>query len=182
MDDCGHLECFISTPPTLEFLLETFPLITPDKVIDRSIPRCRLCDLLGTRTRETAAVYPPPTYLSAIERLQKYIASTEKLITEGVRKAELEATLPSMKQMLADEIKVTELRLLEAWKGHWAIWGAGDGPDVSDEYIEEENEPEFVVEEEPQKIEEKPQKIVGKKRKAPLKIKGRASPKRAKRA
>jgi hypothetical protein len=157
-------------------MLENFPVVTLDPTIDRSIPRCRLCDLIAARARETAAVYPPPTYSSAIERLQNHIASTEQMIGEDIRKEELEATLPSMKQMLADEIWATELRMLEAWKGHWAIWGHGEGPEMPDEYVlVEEEEPENVVE-------EKPKSFAGRKRKAPMNIKGRALAKKAKRA
>ncbi|PMD67435.1 uncharacterized protein K444DRAFT_15715 [Hyaloscypha bicolor E] len=176
MATCGHEECFVATPPTLAFMLENFPVVTLDPTIDHSIPRCRLCDLIAARARETAAVYPPPTYSSAIERLQNHIASTEQMIGEGIRKEELEATLPSMKQMLADEIWATELRMLEAWKGHWAIWGHGEGPEMPDEYVlVEEEEPENVVE-------EKPKSFAGRKRKAPMNIKGRALAKKAKRA
>ena len=156
-------------------MLDDFsPLITPDETIDRSIPRCRLCDLIAASTRESAAVYPPPTYSSAIEGLQSHIASAEQLIAEGVRKEELEATLATTKKMLEDEIRATELRMLEAWKSHWAIWGPGDGPEIAYEPPEEE-EPEDIVE-------CKPKEVSAKKRKAPMKIKGRGSVKRVKRS
>jgi hypothetical protein len=174
MTTCGHDECYTFTPPTLEFMLETFPSIVPNETINRSVPRCRLCDLIATGTRESAAVYPPPTYSSPIEGLQKHIASAEQLIAESIRKEELEATLPSMKQILADEMRATELRMLEAWKGHWAIWGPGEGPEMSNEYVEEDASEEAV--------EEKSKAVVGNKRKAPLKSKGRASLKKAKKS
>jgi hypothetical protein len=174
MGTCGHEECYISTPPTLQFMLEDFPLITPNETIDRSIPRCRLCDLIAASTRESAAVFPPPTYASPIEGLQNHIASAEQLIAEGIQNEELEKTLPSMKQMLADEIKATELRMVEVWKEYWAIWGPGEGPEIPNEY---------PVEEEIQDVVEEPSKDTGgKKRKAPLKIKGRASGKKARKA
>jgi hypothetical protein len=175
MATCGHEDCFVATPPTLTFMLENFSVVTPDPTIDRSIPRCRLCDLIAARTRETAAVHPPPTYSSAIERLQNHITSAEQMIGEGIRKEELEATLPSMKQMLANEIWATELRMLDAWKGHWAIWGPGEGPEMPDEYV-------LVEEEEPEDgVEGKPKSFAGKKRKAPMNIKGRALAKKVKR-
>jgi hypothetical protein len=155
-------------------MLENFPLTTPNETIDRSMSRCRLCDLIATSTRESAGVYPPPTYSSPIEGLQKHIASAEQLIAEGIRKEELEATLPSMKQMLTDEMKATELRMLEAWKRHWAVWGPGEGPEMSNEYVEEDASDEAV--------EEKPKAVAENKRKAPLKIKGRASLKKAKKS
>lgn len=74
-----------------------------------------------------------------------------------------------MKKMLEDEIRATELRMLEAWKGHWAIWGSGEGLEIAHEYPEEE-ELEGVTG-------EKPRTVVGKKRKASCKIKGRAAKK-----
>ncbi|KAE9369727.1 hypothetical protein N431DRAFT_493499 [Stipitochalara longipes BDJ] len=174
MGTCGHEECYISTPPVLEFMLEEFPLVIPNEIIDRSIPRCKLCDLIAASTRESTAVYPPPTYSSPIEGLQNHIASAEQLIGEGIRKEELEATLPSMKQILADEIRATELRMLEVWKEHWAIWGPGEGPEVPNEY------PTEVVLEDV--VEEYPKDTGGKKRKAPLNMKGRAPGKRARKA
>jgi hypothetical protein len=109
-----------------------------------------------------------------IEGLQNHIASAEQLIAEGIQNEELEKTLPSMKQMLADEIKATELRMVEVWKEYWAIWGPGEGPEIPNEY---------PVEEEIQDVVEEPSKDTGgKKRKAPLKIKGRASGKKARKA
>jgi hypothetical protein len=150
MATCGHEDCYISLPPTLESLIENFPIITPNETLDRSIPRCRLCDLITAGTREDQAAYPPPTFTNPIEGIRRHIALTEQLIGDNIRKEELEASLPLMKKALEDEIRATDQRILEAWAGHWAIWGPGEGPDLENEYVVEENP------------------------KAPLKIKGRA--------
>jgi hypothetical protein len=163
MAHCGHENCYIDLPPTLEFLVENFPLITPNETLDRSISRCRLCDLIATNGRQDQAVYPPPTFTNPIDGIRRHIALTEQLIGEGIRKEELETSLPLMKKALGDEIRATDQMILEAWAGHWAIWGPGEGPDLEDEYVVEENP------------------------KAPLKIrgsasKGRASGKRGRRA
>jgi hypothetical protein len=138
MATCGHEECFIESPPSLELMAENYPLIAPNEEIDRSTPRCRLCDLTATSSRESAAVYPPPTFSSSVEVLEHQIASVEQLIAEGIRKKELEETLPSIQEMLTDEMFATEKRILEAWKEHWAIWGLGEGPDMPNEYLEEQ--------------------------------------------
>jgi len=150
MTSCGHEACYVDLPPTLEFLVENFPAITPSETLDRSIPRCRLCDLIEAKCREDQAVYPPPTFTNAIDRIREHIATTEQLICEGIRKEELETSLPLMNKALDDEIRATDQRILEAWAGHWAIWGPGEGPDLENEY----------------KVEEKS--------KAPLKIRGKA--------
>ena len=168
MATCGHEESFIESPPSLEIMVKNYPLIALNEEIDRSTPRCRLCDLTAATSRESAAVYPPPTFSSRIEDLQHHIALAEQLIAEGIRKEELEATLASIQKMLTDEIFATGNRMLEAWKEHWAIWGLGEGPEMPNVYLEE------VVEEESRAA-------TGKKVKAPLNIKGKASAKKAKR-
>jgi hypothetical protein len=128
-------------------MAENYPLIAPNEEIDRSTPRCRLCDLTAANAREAAAVYPPPTFSSRVEALQRHIASAEQLIAEGIRKEELEAILPSIQKMLTDEISATENRMLEAWKEHWAIWGLGEGPEMPNVYLEEQLAEEVVEEE-----------------------------------
>lgn len=144
MATCGHEECFIDSPPSLEFMAEYYPLITPNEEIDRSIPRCRLCDLTAASAGESAAVYSHPTFSSRVEALQRYITSVEQLIAERIRKEELEAILPSIQKMLTDEISATENRMLEAWKEHWAIWGLGEGPEMPNVYLEEQLAEEVV--------------------------------------
>jgi hypothetical protein len=173
MATCGHEECFIESPPSLEFMAENYPLTAPNEEIDRSTPRCRLCDLTAASTRESAAVYPPPTFSSRIEALQHHIVSAEQLIAEGIRKEELEATLPSIQKILTDEIFATQNRILEAWKEHSAIWGLGEGPEMPNVYLEEQLAGEIV--------EEESTAAAGKKVNAPLNIKGKASAKKAKR-
>ncbi len=81
---------------------------------------------------------------------------------------DLEASLPLMKQTLEDETRATDLRILEAWMEHWAIWGPGEGPDLENEYVAEET------------IELEIEDVVEEKSKSVLKIKGRASGRRGK--
>jgi hypothetical protein len=168
MELCGHEECYITLPPTLEFLTENFPLITPNGTLDRSILRCRLCDLITANAREEQAAYPPPTFTNPIPEIRRHIKLTEQLISEDIRKEELEASLPLMMKTLEDEISSTDMRIMEAWMGHWAIWGPGEGPDLENEYVAEE-EPELENED---SVEEKPKPV--------LRIKGRASRKKGK--
>jgi hypothetical protein len=147
MVTCGHEECFIESPPSLESMAENYPLIAPNEEIDRSTPRCRLCELTAASSRESAAVYPPSIFSRRIEVLQRHIASAEQLIAEGIRKEELEATLPSIQKMFTDEIFATQNRIVEAWKEHWAIWGLGEGPEMPNVYLEEQLAKEVVEEE-----------------------------------
>lgn len=168
VEHCGHEECYITLPPTLEFMIENFPLITPIEEIDRSIPRCRLCDLIAANAREQEAAYPPPTFTNPIPGLRRHIKVTEQLVSEDVQKEEVEAlgaSLPLIRQTLEDEIKVTDQRILEAWMSHWAIWGPGEGPDLENEYAVEQKT----------KLEKEIEDVVKEKPKAVLKIKGRAS-------
>jgi hypothetical protein len=131
---CGHSK-FKFLPPTLSFLVENF--ITPNQDIDRSILRCKLCDLLATQERANHADKPPPTHESLVDKIDRDIKLMRDLISEGIRKDELEKTLEVMEKQLDDAVMATDLKITAAWKEYWAIWGHGDGPDRANEYYED---------------------------------------------
>jgi hypothetical protein len=124
-------------PPTLGFLVENVHAITPNQDIDRSVPRCKFCDLLAAQERANHADKPPPTHESLVDKIDRDIALTKDLISEGIRKDELEKALEVMEKQLDDAVVATDLRIAAAWKEYWAIWGHGDGPDRANEYYED---------------------------------------------
>jgi len=140
---CGHSQ-FIFLPPTLAFLVENVHAITPNQDIDRSVPRCKLCDLLAAQQRADLADKPPPTFESLVDKIERDIKLTQDLIGEGIRKDELEKALEVMKKQLNDAVMATDLRIAAAWKEYWAIWGHGDGPDRINEYYDDHEADEFV--------------------------------------
>jgi hypothetical protein len=131
-------------PPTLAFLVENAHAITPNQDIDRSIPRCKLCDLLAAQQRADHADKPPPTYESLINKIERDIKLTQDLISEGIRKDELEKALEVMKKHRDDAVMATDLRIAAAWREYWAIWGHGDGPERANEYYEDHEADEFA--------------------------------------
>ncbi len=148
---CGHSPEFIKLPPPFQTLIRDFPRITAYKGLDRSIPRCKLCDLIAAQIRADKVEYPPPTYKSPVDELEKQIKLAEKMIAEGKQKEELEETLPEMKKKLADSIRDMDKGILQAWKEHWGIWGPGEGPEMEDELVvEEPNEKKAKEDEEVQ--------------------------------
>jgi hypothetical protein len=140
---CGH-SSFTFLPPTLAFLVENVHAITPNQDIDRSTPRCKFCDLLAAQERANHADKPPPTHESLVDKLDRDIKLTQDLISEGIRKDELEKALEVMKKQLDDAVMATDLRVAEAWKEYWAIWGHGEGLDRENEYYEDDEDDSFA--------------------------------------
>jgi hypothetical protein len=140
---CGHSK-FMFLPPTLAFLVENAHAITANQDMDRSIPRCKLCDLLAAQQRADHADKPPPTYESLVDKIERDIKLTQDLISEGIRKDELEKALEVMKKQRDDAVMATDLRIAAAWREYWAIWGHGDGPERANEYYEDHEADEFA--------------------------------------
>jgi hypothetical protein len=143
MATCGHSE-FIKIPPTLGFLTKTFPRIKPDSTIDRTVPRCRLCDLIAAQQREDEAV--SETYTRPIRETEKDIRNTQDLISRDIGKEykdELEPLLAQMRKRLDQAFRTREAKIAEAWIRHFAIWGPGEGPDLPNEvFVEGDEKPE----------------------------------------
>lgn len=136
MATCGHTD-FIQVPPKLESLIEKFPWIPPNNEIDRSIPRCRLCDLIAAQIREDEAV--SAANMRPIWKAEKDIRHTESLIHRGIGKEELESALPGLRKTLDEALEARDEKIIEAWRKHWSIWGpAGEGPEPINEISWEE--------------------------------------------
>jgi len=160
MATCGHNEAYASIPPPLDDLTDTFPYIKPNTTIDRSIPRCKFCDLIKSNLRAEAAECPPPGYINPVDELHRKV----QLLKDS---NESQKELQLAEKNLADAISASDERIKGAWMEHWAIWGVGcgDGPDRENVYLAEEGEVE-----EPEPEPEKPVAVV--------KIKGAASSKK----
>jgi len=137
MATCGHSE-FIKTPPTFDFLAKTFPRIKPDLNLDRTVPRCRLCDLIAAQQREDEAV--SEKYTKPIREIEKDIRNTQDLISRGIgkeHKDELERLLAQMRKRFDEAFRVREAKIAEAWIAHFTIWGPGEGPELPNEVSDE---------------------------------------------
>lgn len=109
-------------PPSLDFMTETFPYILPNKTLDRTIPRCKLCDLIAADDRAATAQNPPPGS-NIKEDIEHAIAAIEKRTTEGKATEQDKEDMAALEKDLDDVIWLTELRIHEAWLPHWEIWG-----------------------------------------------------------
>jgi hypothetical protein len=99
----------------LAFLVENVHAITPNQDIDRSVPRCKLCDLLAAQQRADLADKLPPTFESLVDKIERDITLTQDLIGEGIRKDELEKALEVMKKQLNDAVMEGILGDLGSW-------------------------------------------------------------------
>lgn len=152
MSSCGHSSTFSFLPPTLDFLAENFPSVVADRDIDRSLLRCRLCDLIETQAQADIVEAAPPGQ-ETIENIEKEINRVKELLAGGKIKEDLTNVLPMLKEKLASAVRAADARIEEVWKAHWAVWGPGEGPDQhDDDFVDESFEEldfqiEFPVEE-----------------------------------
>lgn len=133
MSSCGHSTTFCFLPPTLTFLKENFPSLPSDKSIDRSLLRCRLCDLIDTQYAADLAEIGPPDLPQEAD-IEKQIADLKQAITEGT-KTDTENALPKLQRKLSAAVRATDERILEVWLRYWGIWGPGDGPKRGDDEV-----------------------------------------------
>jgi len=129
MSNCAYCTHPLTRPPTIDFLLTAFPNITPLYTLDRSIPRCKHCDIIAAHRRAIDAELPPPTYTNPVTQIEKDIEDAKILIGMGVRRKELEEALPRMKSKWVDAITKRDDRIREAWREYWGIWGLEKGQD-----------------------------------------------------
>lgn len=131
MATCNHETTYLQVPPSLKFLVQNYPHIVPHQTLDRSTPRCKLCDLISAHERATIAENPPP-YINAVEQIERDIELIDKLVTADVATKQDKEDLTVLHDQLRDAIMLADIRIQEAWYPYWAIWGPGDGPEVLD--------------------------------------------------
>ncbi|KAE8442023.1 hypothetical protein EG329_003924 [Mollisiaceae sp. DMI_Dod_QoI] len=129
MATCKHEQTYMKVPPTLNFLVQNFPYVPPNQTLDRSIPRCKLCDLILAQDRANVAENPPP-HINVVEGIESNISLIEEMITAGIATNQDEEDLVELKKELEDAIMLTDIRIQEAWMPYWAIWGPDVGPPV----------------------------------------------------
>ncbi|EKD12352.1 uncharacterized protein L3040_003596 [Drepanopeziza brunnea f. sp. 'multigermtubi'] len=134
MSSCAHGSGYMFLPPTLEFLAENFCYIASDLDIDRNLLRCRFCDLVETWAQCDIADNEGK---AAITDLEAKIIETKKLLTSGKTKEDLTNILPTLKKKLSAVVWDTDMKIIDAWRPYWAVWGPGDGPEPRNEIVEE---------------------------------------------
>ncbi|KAG4416390.1 hypothetical protein IFR04_010436 [Cadophora malorum] len=142
MSSCGHSTSFCFLPPTLTFLKENFASLPSDKSIDRSLLRCRLCDLIDTQYAADLAEIGPP-YLPKEADIEKQIVDLKQAITEGT-KTDTENALPKLQRKLSAAVRANDERILE-------VSGAesGEEDDFNIEFPPEETDSKTVVPQKP---------------------------------
>lgn len=130
--DCGHTD-FITLPPTMDFLVEHVTNINLDLSIDRTIPRCKLCDLIRTTEQADKEDH------GFKESTRDHIIFTGRQISDDEYDPEMKASLVQCLPKIIDHHEAVRKIQVDAqltiWKKYWGIWGHVDGPDREDEII-----------------------------------------------
>ncbi|PSS06981.1 hypothetical protein M430DRAFT_31589 [Amorphotheca resinae ATCC 22711] len=123
MTTCATCTRPLTFPPTIHYLLTTYPTITPLYSIHRSLRRCQHCDLVLTYKQAIEAELPPPSYTNPVKEIERSIELAQELILEGVQAEALQNTLPRMRERLAQKTKERDEEVRRAWEWFWGIWG-----------------------------------------------------------
>jgi hypothetical protein len=129
MASCTHEKIYLKPPPPAEFITQNYPYIHPNLKLNRTIPRCKLCDLIKAQDRAIIAENPPPG-INIVERIKHDIDLIEEMIAAGISTKQDEEDLVDMKVELDNAIALANVRIHEAWLPYWDIWGPGDGPSL----------------------------------------------------
>lgn len=127
---CSHSTDLHDLPPDLNVIASKSPALKLHRKLDRSIQRCRLCDLLVANNRQADAQSPGGLWVTA--SIDNEIRIAEELIEQGVRRDELKAALPRMNRERDRLIRAMEKGVRTAWEEYWAIWGLDteEGADI----------------------------------------------------
>jgi hypothetical protein len=134
MFTCRKCSTRLIHPPALSSLSIRFPALTVDSTLDRSQPRCQYCDEILARRLATEAELPPPTYSNPITKLEKTIKKLKDLVEEDIEEEEdirtLKSIIHGMQLKWGNMIKERDVKIKEAWKPYWAIWGVTKGQEA----------------------------------------------------
>ena len=123
---CNHEPQFVVLPPSIEFLTQEHSDTAPNLLLDRTIPRCKLCDLCDAREMFDLLKMPDEAYHNIAPEMFSYIEEKIKsagiLLGKGVKKTETEKTLAEWKQMRANAIAARK-SIENTWSDVWGIWG-----------------------------------------------------------
>jgi len=126
MTTCAHCQRPLVYPPTVHYLLTTYPEICPTYSFPRQIPRCKHCDQVAANKKAIDAELSGPAHTNLVKTIEEQIELAKKLILEDIRKQELEATLPKMYERLREAIKKRDQDIEKAWDEFRGIWGPED--------------------------------------------------------
>lgn len=113
-------------PPPLSLLQDAYPSL-PAFPIDRTLPRCRYCDLRRTQKLLVSAELPPPKYTNPVAKVEADIKKMEELIKEGIMVEELRIALPVARRRWGERVMEREQGKRRAWEAFWGVWGPGAG-------------------------------------------------------
>lgn len=129
MAKCPYCSHELTLPPSLPMLFQNHPNTTPDGTLNRSVPRCKHCDLSAANKRAIDAECPPPTYQNPIKKVEQQIEQAKSLIEHGIRKDDLLRILPNMEKKRVELVGERDRGIRRAWDEYWGIWGMEEGLD-----------------------------------------------------
>ncbi|KAH6682526.1 hypothetical protein B0J14DRAFT_694013 [Halenospora varia] len=125
---CGHCTQCLQKPPSVMFLLVNCPGVEIDYDLDRTVPRCKQCNLIATYNKTVEPIISAPGAKSA-RMIEKDIDRALELMDDGMldqaTRTRLREALPAMEQKLWEAKRAGEKKHEEIWNKHWGIWGKG---------------------------------------------------------
>jgi hypothetical protein len=122
MATCATCARVLTLPPTIDYLLTTYPTITPLYAINQQIPRCKHCDHISAYKKIIDAEFPPPHYKNPVREIEEHIRLAQELIADGVQVQRLQGLLQRMWEMLAEKINERNEGTKRACEWFWGIW------------------------------------------------------------
>lgn len=119
--NCYHDDRSMILPPGINHLSCMCPGIPLDYDLDRSIRRCKLCDLLAVE--QLIAANGPHRSRNSMAKIERDIILAEQLIRDKVRSEELLTVLPMMKRERLDTFNNLDSLARSAWSQFWSVWG-----------------------------------------------------------
>lgn len=126
MESCATCERALTLPPTVHYLLFTYPFTTPLYSLNRQIPRCKHCDEISAYRQAIDAQLPPPRYKNPIREIEERIAATCELLADGVQVDRQQEEVQRLRSLLAATIRERDEKIQRVCEWFWGIWGKVD--------------------------------------------------------
>jgi len=123
MAHCTHCKRPMTLPPTIHFLLTTYPKICPTYSFPRHKPRCKHCDQVAANAKAIDAELSGPDHTNPVTKLENQISQARRLVWDGIRVQELEEVLPKMEERLREARKKRDEGVKKAWDEFRGVWG-----------------------------------------------------------
>lgn len=123
MAACATCERALTLPPTIHYLLLTYPFTAPLYNINRQIPRCKHCDEISTYRAAINAQLPPPRYRNLVQEIEERIMAASERLADGIQVDRWQGEVHSLRRQLVATIMERDEKIRRACEWFWGIWG-----------------------------------------------------------